>query len=260
LDTVRWVGIYQPGYRISPTLAERYLRGDLLTGPDGEDLNLGETIHLNVLIFKGEYISSITQRLVALGGTILDITQTEWRAKIRVEIASKSILMIAAINGVSWIESAPVWQLNNQVAHTDGIMNVEKVWNIQHFYGSGQIGAISDTQLDTGNASTIVQDFKDCNGGAASRFTIIQLGTATSDTHGHGTHTAGSFLGNGYLVPSDVLFSIWFFTIASWLVRPVSSSDTASRSSCGTANASNAGCSQGPDSGPAGAGRGIRRA
>jgi len=199
LDAVRWVGIYQPGYRISPALAERYLRGDLLTGPDGENLDLNEIIRLNVLIFKGEDISPITQRLETLGGTILNITQTEWRGKIRVEIASKSIPMIAAINGVSWIESAPVWQLNNQVAHTDEIMNVEKVWNIQHFYGSGQIGAISDTQLDTGNATSIVQDFKDCNGGAASRFTIIQLGTATSDTHGHGTHTAGSFLGNGYL-------------------------------------------------------------
>lgn len=27
-------------------------------------------------------------------------------------------------------------------------------------------------------------------------------------------------LGLGYLVPSDVLFSIWFFTVASWIVRP----------------------------------------
>jgi hypothetical protein len=27
-------------------------------------------------------------------------------------------------------------------------------------------------------------------------------------------------LGIGYLVPSDVLFSIWFFTIMSWLIRP----------------------------------------
>ncbi len=28
-------------------------------------------------------------------------------------------------------------------------------------------------------------------------------------------------LGIGYLVPSDVLFSIWFFTLAGWLVRPM---------------------------------------
>ena len=28
-------------------------------------------------------------------------------------------------------------------------------------------------------------------------------------------------LGLGYLVPSDVLFSIWFFTLLSWLVRPL---------------------------------------
>ncbi|MBM3476532.1 MAG: hypothetical protein FJX75_24935 [Armatimonadetes bacterium] len=27
-------------------------------------------------------------------------------------------------------------------------------------------------------------------------------------------------LGVGYMVPSDVLFSIWFFTLASWIVRP----------------------------------------
>ena len=27
-------------------------------------------------------------------------------------------------------------------------------------------------------------------------------------------------LGLGYLVPSDVLFSIWFFTVAAWIVRP----------------------------------------
>lgn len=28
-------------------------------------------------------------------------------------------------------------------------------------------------------------------------------------------------LGIGYLVPSDVLFSIWFFTLAGWLIRPL---------------------------------------
>jgi hypothetical protein len=197
LNIVRWVGIYQPGYRIAPALME-IVKSQNIVAEDGLPAGIGDPLDINVLIFHGEAVQTIADQIAEMGGTILATVETEWRGKLKVHIQPNLIVEIARIHGVSWVEKAPLWELNNEVAHGNTIMDVADVWNTHGYYGTGQIGAIADTQLDSGNPATVVVDFLQC-GNNNPRFTIVALGTATNDFHGHGTHTAGSFMGNGRL-------------------------------------------------------------
>ena len=104
-----------------------------------------------------------------------------------------SVVMIVLIAALL---SAQVWA--NDVARRD-IMRVEEVWAQLGLYGQGQIVAVADTGLDTGNLDTLSADFAD------RVVETFARGRADdwSDANGHGTHVAGSVLGNGRDSGSD---------------------------------------------------------
>lgn len=187
LDAVRWVGLYQPGYRVSPQLMYTPLAADA-----------AETVDLTVVVFKGEDMAALTGQLQALGGTILDVTETHWKGKIRVQLARSQINAVAHLSGVKWIEPSPDWRLLNDEAAD--IMGVRDVWNVHDLHGAGQTVAVCDTGLDQGSTSpgSLHDDFED--GSGSSRVVAIydRVGDGANDViSGHGTHVAGSVLGNG---------------------------------------------------------------
>ena len=189
LDAVRWVGLYQPGYRVAPQLMYTPLAADA-----------GKTVDVTVVVFKGENMAALTEQLQVLGGTILDVTETHWKGKIRVQLARSQIDAVAHLSGVKWIEPSPEWKLLNDEAAD--IMGVRDVWNVHGLHGAGQTVAVCDTGLDQGSTSpaSLHDDFED--GSGSSRVTaiydLVGGGDGASDVNsGHGTHVAGSVLGNG---------------------------------------------------------------
>lgn len=190
LDIVRWVGIYQPAFRISPSIYQHQLFSESPLESNHLDIR--------VLLFPGVDVDDLLEQVKELGGDPQTISATEWDTLIDLSAPPQIIPAIAAISGVSWLEAAPEWELHNEVAVGAGVMNVTPMWTIHGYTGSGQIVAISDSHLDTGNSATYVNDFRACSG-TTPRVTIAQLGTATNDFNGHGTHVAGSVLGNGRL-------------------------------------------------------------
>jgi PGF-pre-PGF domain-containing protein len=112
---------------------------------------------------------------------------------LQVHINSSLIDSIAALENVEWIEKhhKPVL-LNNNASK---IMNVTTIHQNYSLNGSGQIIGIADTGLDTGIDDKSMHD--DIEGRIIN---ITSWGDEdASDTHGHGTHVAGSALGNGSL-------------------------------------------------------------
>lgn len=97
---------------------------------------------------------------------------------------------------ISTLLIAQVWA--NDVARRD-VMRVEEVWEELGLYGQGQIVAVADTGLDTGNLDTLSADFA---GRVIETFARGRSGD-WSDANGHGTHVAGSVLGNGRDSGSD---------------------------------------------------------
>lgn len=89
MDAVRWVGLYQPGYRIVLSLMNAIA--------SAED---PELVDVMVIVFKGEDIDALTEQLQEKGGTILDVTETHWKGKIRVQIPRSQINAVAHLSGV----------------------------------------------------------------------------------------------------------------------------------------------------------------
>ncbi len=188
LPFVRWVGIYQPAYRIAPSI-----HGSLETE---------NKAFVNILLFDvSEKV--VISKVQVLGGDII-AAYPDW---IRVRINGSKISEIANIDGVMWIEKYSTPRLyNNESAK---IMNVDPiVWATNGLNGSGQIVAVADTGLDTGaNNETMHDDFEGRIGSIHSwpiqsswnQF-IENPGAddgASDLDGGHGTHVSGSVLGNG---------------------------------------------------------------
>jgi len=193
---VRWVGEYLPAMKISSKLAANVST----TIPDNAS---SQKLKLRITVFSGENQADIRKKISSLG-TIKNSYQTRWQASYQLETQLNKIPKLAQIQGVKWISTLPRWQLMNNVA--SGIVHVSQVRNRFALYGEGQIVGVCDTGLDQGKANpeSLHDDFED--GGGNSRvneiFNLTQSFFSDSPDDifsGHGTHVAGTILGNGFM-------------------------------------------------------------
>jgi hypothetical protein len=98
MDSVRWVGIYQPGYRIAPDLRSKLEEKE------------NQSIELVLSIFKGEDISILRSRLERLGAQSIEMAPGE--KKIKLVIASNRIDDLARLSGIRYIEKLPEFKLS----------------------------------------------------------------------------------------------------------------------------------------------------
>ncbi|MCX7883933.1 MAG: S8 family serine peptidase [Caloramator sp.] len=106
-------------------------------------------------------------------------------------INSTDILKLANSNYVKSIEPVPEFKLLNDVAKD--YTGVQNIWNLG-YTGDGQVVGIADTGLDTGkNDNSMHPDFQ----GRIDKIYALSNRGSADDPHGHGTHVAGSVLGNG---------------------------------------------------------------
>ncbi|QFT89560.1 Serine protease AprX [Bacillus sp. THAF10] len=104
----------------------------------------------------------------------------------------EDIIKHATNNEVLYISPRPEYKMMNDVAR--GIVKADVAQNSYGLYGQGQVVAVADTGLDTGkNDSTMHEAFR---GKITALYALGRTNNA-NDTHGHGTHVAGSVLGNG---------------------------------------------------------------
>jgi len=201
LQHVRWLGIYQPSYKISQNaLDEMFVKESELKGDEIPH------VLLHISVFPNENIDAIKKKITERGGSIIESTTTTWKTKFKIDIRADRIAELPLVSGVKWIEPVPEWKLFNNVS-TD-IINVRSPRNNFGLHGVGQTVGIADTGLDKGltNPANLHDDFE--NGAGSSRvFALIDLvgdGDGANDVRsGHGTHVAGSVLGNGDLSGSN---------------------------------------------------------
>jgi len=193
LPHVRWLGIYQPSYRISQGALNKTFTME-------QEQEAGEISYetLRITVFPGEDLSKINSQIAALGGTILDTVTTKWKTTLKIKAPVNRISDLTLIQGVKWVEPVPKWKLFNNVS-TD-IMTVRTPRDSFGLYGEGQTVGVCDSGLDQGstNPASLHNDFED--GAGSTRVTqLIDLsGDGAQDSYsGHGTHVAGSVLGNG---------------------------------------------------------------
>ncbi|MFL5804080.1 MAG: S8 family serine peptidase [Roseiflexaceae bacterium] len=104
----------------------------------------------------------------------------------------RALLQVAGLESVRWIEPLDHPRLLNDVARS--IMHVDaSAWQRYGLYGTGQIVAVADSGLDTGDMATLSPDFA----GRLVATHVLSAGGDLGDWFGHGTHVAGSLAGAG---------------------------------------------------------------
>jgi hypothetical protein len=189
IPAVRWIGAYRSGYKIAPSLVQ----------PDGARLSSSGEVELRIVAFPGEPVAATRQVLRAAGATISQVAETDLGTVFRVTAPEEAIPQLATLPGISWIEPYFMPQQMNLEARR--VMNAESVWTDNGYFGAGQIVAVSDSGLSLQEALNADFAGRLRRAFAPSRMNLAnpdcRAKTTWTDTNGHGTHVAGSVLGNG---------------------------------------------------------------
>ncbi|MGZ4846273.1 MAG: S8 family serine peptidase [Halobacteriota archaeon] len=206
LPFVNWVGLYEPAYKISP----------LLVGKKGKiapkDFAMAEIKeepfkpvpdgNVTVLLHDAGARDKVSRTIKELGGSVINTGPD----MIRASIDPSKIDQLAKIPEVKWIEPRRRPKPVNDVAAQ--ILGAQSVISTHGFDGDGQIVGIADTGIDRGSDdATMHKDFQGrivnihswpIPSGLAEYIANPSLDDGAADkASGHGTHVAGSVLGNG---------------------------------------------------------------
>ena len=112
---------------------------------------------------------------------------------------------------VRWMEPFVRPKLMNDLAVEPTAMNVRTAWDAHGLSGTNQVVSTSDSGIDTGDVATMHRDLADrvCGIGVVE-------GCYPTDVDGHGTHTAGSIVGNGTLSDGAVRGTAWGAKLWAW--------------------------------------------
>ena len=184
LDSVRWVGVYQPAFRLSTDLDQALME----TQPN-------DKTRIAVRAFAGESAVALLQQFAQIGASVQAAGQDSGGGAIfQLELPTVVIADVARLSGVAWVEPLAMPQYDNAIARSNLAMNKDGVETRLGLYGAGQIVVDGDSGLSTGNVATMHDDFK-------GHFYQGTWGSGScgswADSSSHGTHTAGSVLGNG---------------------------------------------------------------
>ncbi|GMQ60952.1 S8 family serine peptidase [Vallitalea maricola] len=171
---------YEPEYKINPVLKNNKRTNRSITP---EELTEEE---ITVKIFTFDDSSILDGYIKEFGGTKIDSTEKD----VIVKLNPSNVERFASLDSVKYIEPVVEFELFNDKARD--FMGVNSINSLGH-NGAGQVVAVCDTGIDTGvNNSGMHSDFQ------GRIDSIFPLGRSTADdVHGHGTHVAGSVLGDG---------------------------------------------------------------
>lgn len=183
LNGVRWVGDFQPAYKLSPQLT-------------------ADTARVRIALASWADTTAVKNELAAQG---LEVGGDN--GVLITAASAEQLPAIAQLPDVLWIEPFSMPHILNDQA--TGIMNVPTAWNLG-YTGAGQMVTIADTGLDTGVDNHAVNDdiHRDFDNRVMhisswpvqnySGVTNVGADDGAADLEsGHGTHVAGSVAGNG---------------------------------------------------------------
>jgi subtilisin family serine protease len=195
---VRWVGAYAANYRISPEA-----RALAVFAPTNER-NAETRARVRITAFPGEDPGMLTSRIMNVGGRVSEIHKSSWGIRLSADLPAAGVDELAAIPGVKWVEIRKTPRISNdRAAGIIGIGNF-RTGGTTDLYGKDQVVAVCDSGLDRGSKTDLHPDFKDGSGMSRVR-EIFRQGdfNSSQDINGHGTHVAGSILGNGQQSGAD---------------------------------------------------------
>jgi subtilisin family serine protease len=201
LPFVEWAGIYPRQVKVEPTLrprlpgtAVRRVVNALEVAPASDDNPLAHDPRtVEVVLHSNAELAAAKEKIARAAGLDPATMETDGN-KVRLRLSAGRLDGLADIDEVRHIEEFSGSKLYNDVARS--LINVDVVQNGGgiNFEGAQEVVAVCDTGLDTGDPNNIHAAFR----GRVARLYPLARSTA-NDPHGHGTHVAGSVLGDGIL-------------------------------------------------------------
>jgi serine protease AprX len=182
LNSVAWVGLFQPAYKLSPDLAREGTNLYRVRVERGADagLTMAAVVQSGAQVLRGQGSNIL---LVAADSGQLDA--------------------IAQVLDVAWVENFVLPQKHNEFGA--GVIMGANTANANGYDGSTQTVAVADTGLGGGTAATahpdipanrVIDVFDWPAASVGGCYTAINDGAIDVDS-GHGTHVAVSVLGDG---------------------------------------------------------------
>ncbi|MDR0993874.1 MAG: S8 family serine peptidase [Verrucomicrobiota bacterium] len=200
LPAVYWVGQWRPEYKQSRAVREGLA---LEQAKRATSLSREATSkEYRILGFDPATRMELAERIASLpGAKVLFVDDLGDRAMVTAALLPAHLEDISTWTDVEWMEPRPVPRAFNDMAMRTNMMNVTNVWSSSGLglTGKGQIVAVADTGLDTGNLSTLHQDFTNRVTGYGWSNGAYNASYPWADYDSHGTHVAGSVLGSGYM-------------------------------------------------------------
>lgn len=147
---------------------------------------------VDVVFHNGVNPEAIRERLAAaarLDPTDLNLNEQ----KARLTVQTRYLPDLAAIDEVHHIEEVFPYELHNDIARRILRLEPNPLGVPVQFEGEGQIVAVADTGFDRGSTTDVHPAFQ----GRVARLYDLGRPGNTNDPAGHGTHVAGSVLGDG---------------------------------------------------------------
>lgn len=180
LDYVRYLDAFNTIHKMHPIILDNIPEGEL-SG------NMDIMLPINFYPFDHEIdLEKVQSELETTGQWTLLGTDSGGLETLSSPKAISEIIKNPDIAWAEWTVPFVLWNNNSAYA-----TELHEVWDTMGLTGSGQKVTVADTGIDTGVLSTMHDDMK-------GRVKIIKTtGTSAIDTHGHGTHCAGTVMGNG---------------------------------------------------------------
>ncbi|MEV0375173.1 S8 family serine peptidase [Streptomyces sp. NPDC050636] len=195
LPFVAWSDLYLKGFKIAPSLRpSSRLRPAVAVLADPLETAGPRTRTVDVVLHEDVDAGSdgVRERIAGAAGVGTGDLQPNHR-KVRMTVREQDLSALASLDEVRHVEEAPEVGLYNTVART--LMRTQVSLNGTRFRGEGQVVAVADTGFDLGSTTDVHPAFT----GRVKR--LIALGRTSpkraDDPDGHGTHVAGSVLGDG---------------------------------------------------------------
>ena len=191
--------------------AVEFLPGDKVDERLSAVLRAGaDAVEVAVLSLVPEDRDGLREYVTSRGGELLKGCLSgpdSFRARIPAELVGE----LAKRGEVRWMEPFARPKLMNDLAVEPAAMNVRPVWNAHGLSGTNQVVSTSDSGIDTGDVATMHRDLADRVCGMR-----VFKGCYPTDVDGHGTHTAGSIVGNGTMSDGAIRGTAWGAKLWVW--------------------------------------------
>jgi len=194
LPYVVWANVYLRGFKIPPTLRPQAgaAAAAHIVALDQSPSTSRKLRRVDVVLHDDVDPNSDALKTKLAAAARLNPADLKMsRHKVRLQLQERYLDDLSAIDEVRNLEEVPEVKLFNNVARP--ILNAHVVVNGTTFEGDGQIVAVNDTGFDRGSTTNVHPAFT----GRVLKLVALGRPNQADDPEGHGTHVAGSLLGNG---------------------------------------------------------------